>query len=216
MERYIAKDGDCLSSISARHGFRRSGSVYDDSTNATLRRRRPDRSQLLPGDVVMIPDREARTETGSTERRHTFSVAREERTTVRLTVQYHTKLKYRLVTGLGTTEGETDGSAPIEARIPRDARNATLMLWPVAQLAAPPDGPAITYEIDLGWLAPIDTIRGVQGRLLNLGHYQGLLDGSLTAATKAAIRDFRLSRGAAESDALDDDLRSLLRKVHDG
>jgi hypothetical protein len=216
MERYLTQDGDCLSSISATHGFRRSGSVYDDSVNSVLRRRRPDRSQLLPGDVVMIPDPEERAEPADTGKRTTFYVVPEERTFLRLVVLYREKLKYRVTTDLGITEGESDASSPIEAEVPRTARKATIELWPAAQAESPPAGPSITYEIELGRLSPLDTIRGVQGRLLNLGHYRGPLDGTLTAATKAAIAAFRVAQGKPASDALDDDLRSLLAGAHDG
>jgi N-acetylmuramoyl-L-alanine amidase len=219
VESYEAKVGDCFYSISARKGFRQSGTLYDDAANAQLRSERPDRGELLPGDVVAIPDNQRRVEPASTGRRTTFFALLPERTLVRLTISYRAKLNYRLTTDVGSpVEGVTDGSAPIEAPVSRTATTATLELWPADQSPTGVIGAAVLYtiQIDLGQLSPLDTIRGVQGRLLNLGHYHGKLDGLLTDETKAAIRSFRASQGVPASDALDDELRSLLKKVHDG
>jgi hypothetical protein len=68
---HLVEEGECPSSIAKRFGFRIWRTIYDDPSNATLRRKRPDPNVLAPGDVVMIPDREPRQEPGATGARHT-------------------------------------------------------------------------------------------------------------------------------------------------
>lgn len=67
------------------------------------------------------------------------------------------------------------------------------------------------YELIVGDLDPIETIRGVQGRLDNLG-YPCPLDGSLDETTLAAIRAFQEDRDLEVTGEIDDTTLSELEK----
>lgn len=66
------------------------------------------------------------------------------------------------------------------------ARAATLVL----------DGLDERYDIDLGRLDLVNTLRGAQERLAALGIYSGAPDGDLNEETERALRDFQAQRGA--------------------
>lgn len=209
-----------MSSIAARAGFRSHETVYCDPANAELRAKRHEPSELHPGDVVTVPDRELRTEEAPTTRRTAFVIRRSERTYVKLRLRYRRRLAYRITTSLGVTEGIAEGSSMFQAEVPRDAATASLLAWLPDQELHPDDGgPALRFEIDLGCLAPLGTLRGVQGRLRNLGYDPGTLTEDVSATADArtteAIRAFQRAEGLSETGAIDD-VRARLFELHDG
>ena len=52
---HVVTQGEHLSQIAKRYGFRDSRTVWDHPDNAALRERRPSPNVLLPGDVIQIP-----------------------------------------------------------------------------------------------------------------------------------------------------------------
>jgi hypothetical protein len=71
MKTHIVKQGECLSSIAHRHGFKSAHLLYEHPDNEAFRKKRPDPAVIFPGDEVKIPDRRPRTlalETGKTHR----------------------------------------------------------------------------------------------------------------------------------------------------
>src|SRR5689334_22229736 len=74
--KHIVKQGECLSLIARRYGFSKYQTIYQHPDNADLRRKRPNPNVLYPGDVVMIPDRQAAATQHATGSSHRFSVWR--------------------------------------------------------------------------------------------------------------------------------------------
>ena len=70
-KRHEVKAGDCVSSIAYQHGFAPE-TVWRHDENAPLRERRASMYVLMPGDVVVIPDRTAKTEICASGQRHVF------------------------------------------------------------------------------------------------------------------------------------------------
>jgi hypothetical protein len=211
-------EGECMSSIAAAARFRTHKTVYDDAANSALKGKRPDPSQLHPGDPVVVPDFETKSDEAPTGKRTRFRVD-SERTFLKLRLRYRKKLAYRLTTDSGKKEGETDGSDLVEIEVPRDAKKAKLILWVAGQPLHPDDdGPRLEYDVDLGYLAPIDTLRGVQGRLLNLGYAPGKLvsdeNAQPDATTTAAISAFQQAEGKTPT-GKPEDVRADLAKAHD-
>ena len=66
---YTVKQGDCLSNIAYRYKVR-TMRVWNDPANETLRKKRKNPNILFPGDIIHIPDKETREESGATETRH--------------------------------------------------------------------------------------------------------------------------------------------------
>lgn len=216
---YKVRSGDCISSVSKAAGFRTHKPLYDDPENQALRAKRPQPSELHPGDEIFVPDREDRVEDAPTTKRTTFVVQRE-RTFVRVRLKGRPRLAYRLTTDLETVEGVTDGSGDIVVEVPRDARKASLLAW-IPEQSVHPDqgGPALRREIELGCLAPITTLRGIQGRLRNLGYDAGQLvedpDAVCDEITAQAILAFQAAQGRPET-GKPDDVRDALKRLHDG
>lgn len=201
--------GECISSLAEQYGFTPER-LWDDAANAALRDERSDPNILAPGDRVFIPARETKTVECATQQRHRF---------VRHGVP--AKLSLRLVddgVGLGgrpfvvhvggkTIEGTSDGEGRVELWIPPRAASVALTIG---------EGDAARhFELRLGELDPVTSIRGVQARLDNLG-FECEATGELDDDTREAIEDFQRYIGhQAPSGELDDDTRDALTKLHD-
>lgn len=214
MIRYRVVQGDCASSIANQFGFRDFRTLWDAPDNAELRSLRPDPNVLFPGDVVVVPDHELRVEEAETGRRHTF-VARGKSPVLRLRIETDQPLDYELVVERGEPfRGTTDGSAPIVHPISASARSATLTLWPSSMSDKTPDK-GMRIPVAIGALDPIDEIAGVQGRLRNLGFYDGPLDNRLEDLTREGIRAFERYLGREETGEPTASLRAALVQHHD-
>jgi len=71
MPEYKVKQGDCISSIATRHGLFWE-KVWNHPKNSRLKEQRKDPNVLYPGDVVFVPDKEKKEESGATEQKHRF------------------------------------------------------------------------------------------------------------------------------------------------
>ena len=54
MKTHTVKQGECLSSIAHRYGFKNAGLLYDHPDNEAFRKRRPDPAVIFPGDEIKI------------------------------------------------------------------------------------------------------------------------------------------------------------------
>lgn len=199
--------GDCLSSIAFEYGFFVQ-TLWDDEHNAALKEKRGDPTVLQAGDTVHIPDKRAKNaavKTGATHRFRRLGVpalfkvrlveADEPRANVSYTIEVEGK----------TIAGTSDADGVIQQYISPAARAATLIVH-----AAAGDE---RYAIQLGQVDPLDTTRGVQARLRNLGFYHGAIDGVDGADTKSALRAFQLRHGLTESGTADDATRTKLKEA---
>lgn len=204
--KHVVKDGDCLSSLADRYGFRDWRTIYDDPANADLRALRPNPNLLAPGDVVMIPDRESRIESVATTARHTF-VARSPSCAVELRFvdARGNPLRNNQVTltieGLERIE-TTNSDGRIRVPIPRGATAGTAVIGD------------FSWTLALGTLRPVsEDWASTQERLVNLG-YACQRSGHLDDATTAAIRAFQHDRNLPESGQLDAPTRAALLGAH--
>jgi N-acetylmuramoyl-L-alanine amidase len=185
MSDYTVRQGDCLSSIAAQHGFRDYRIIYDHPSNAALKAKRPNPNVVNPGDGLFIPEKEQKQCPAPTGKRTTFW-ARIPRTRLRLRLL---DLRGNALGGLAFTltvagreiKGTTAGDGMIDELIPAHAPRASLLL----------DERGVTKELVLGALDPIDTVSGYQGRLKNLGYDPGPVDGVAGPRTAAAVRAFQ-------------------------
>jgi N-acetylmuramoyl-L-alanine amidase len=213
---YVVKQGDCLSSISARFGFSSYRAVYDAPENAEFKRKRPNPNLIYPGDVLVIPDKEAKEIEVASGARYRFKLAVKP-TWLRLEIKVDDPHRYLLEVGEASFRGKTDGTAPIEHQVDPLEHDGTIRLWPDGDDAPdePPDD-AIRWSLQLGGLDPVDEVSGVQGRLSNLGYYDGPINGTVDDLTTAAIRWFQRDQGEDETGTIDDALRRKLSEAHDG
>jgi hypothetical protein len=205
MPDYIVKQGDCISSIAQKHGLFWD-KIWNHPKNAKLQETRKDPNVLSPGDVVFVPDKDEREESGATEQRHRFrkkGVPAKLRLQIMEDDQPRSNVPYTLVIDGQILKGTTDGNGKIEHSIPPQAKKGVLILEN--------DTP---IPLQLGHIDPIDTISGVQQRLLNLGFDCGGVNGNLTSETKKALKEFQEAYGLTASGELDPATKDKLLEKH--
>jgi hypothetical protein len=150
-KRHQVAAGECLSSIAFHHGLK-AETIWNHPENAELRRQRPNLYQLIPGDMVFIPDLQLRTESIQTARRHQFQALNApEKLRIQLKdegAQPRFGLPYRLTVDDKVHEGTTDAEGRIRVFIPPDAARAVLAV-------EGPDG-AEEYDLPLGYDRPAE------------------------------------------------------------
>ena len=214
---HTVQPGECVSSIAKVAGFGDPQTVYGDGANAALRAARPNLNVLVPGDVVVIPDRLARKVPCDTSARHTFRVARKV-TLFRMVLRDDGAVlagkAYALVVAGGETfRGHTDAAGKIEHRIPADATAATLTFW---LESADEDKDGYVIPVELGHLRPESDVAGARARLLNLAFDCGGVGDALDAPTQDALRGFQAAAGLTVNGTLDDATKARLRRDHEG
>ncbi len=199
MPEYKVKQGDCLSSIAEKHGLFWE-KIWNHPKNAKLKEQRKDPNVLYPGDVVFVPDKDNKEESGATEQKHRF---KKKGTPAKMKLrmlkndQPRSNEPYRLNIDGIWQEGTTDGEGYVEASIPPHAQKAIL------HLGEP--GREDIYHLKLGNLDPIDTEEGVRERLKSLGFR---VDQDLSSA----IRSFQKKEELEVTGQMDDATRTRLKE----
>ena len=203
------QQGDCLVSIAESYGFFWE-TLWNLPANKPIRDIRRDPTVLLAGDEVVIPERTIKDFVRPTGARHTFRV---KNIPARLNLRLHDEggrprsgLEYVLTIDGVETTGTTDADGAVRAPVSPTARRGTLLLVASAE----------TFTLNLGHLDPVDTVRGAQARLAQMGTYVGDVDGALNPAFVVALRSFQLSQGLSETGEMDLSTQSALREAHGG
>jgi hypothetical protein len=208
---YVVRSGDYLSKIAGEHGIADWRALYNHPDNAEFRRLRPNPNLIFPGDRLVIPDRRERSAPAPTGGPTRLRAQRASNTLqVRLLDFEGNPLAHRpatLVVDGAPRAVTTDGDGTLNETIPPHLTHAHLTI----------DGVAITLAI--GKLNPMDDVdddgvSGVQGRLANLGYYEGAVDGELGDETREAIRAFQRRHDLVESGAIDRPLKDTLRRQY--
>lgn len=200
--QYTARVGDCINSIAFEHGFY-PDTIWNDAGNSELREQRKNMDTLFPGDLVTIPEKRRRDETCGAEQRHRFKrkgypkvlriqVKRLNRPLGNLPYQVQIDRSPHLISGV------TDASGYLSVSIPPNATTARLY---VADNE---------YTLLLGQLRPVDTVFGVQQRLLHLSFASRPPSGRLDAETIAALRFFQREHDLAETGRPDEATKAAL------
>ena len=101
--------------------------------------------------------------------------------------------------------GTTDGEGWLKQPIAPDAKVARLLF-----------DNGTEYELDLGHLDPIDTVRGVKQRLEALRYYAGPIDGQMDADAIAALKAFQLRQNLSVTGESDQKTRDALVEIFGG
>jgi len=102
--------------------------------------------------------------------------------------------------------GSTDGDGFVIQSIPPNAISGEIVLHT-------PDGDE-AYNLDLGYIDPVDEISGAQGRLNNLRYSCGVQDGQMSPATLCALEKFQMDYGLEVTGELDAQTKSKLEEIH--
>jgi N-acetylmuramoyl-L-alanine amidase len=208
--RHVVKQGESLRDIAARYGFDAS-TVYDAPENAALRRSRPNPEVLFPGDVVEVPERTVKQESGSTGQVNAYKCSIPGRV-LRLVLKdaSHRALAnepYEVQVGGKTVEGSTGADGALEAPVPPRVQSGTLVVR------------GRFFPLRLGHLnplreAPDEGMSGLKARLRNLGYYGGPVEGALDDGTRIAIALFQRDHGLTVDGKPNDDTLSTIEREH--
>jgi hypothetical protein len=203
------QQGECLVSIAEDYGFFWE-TLWNFPANSELRARRLEPTVLLPGDEVVIPEKTIKSYTRPTGARHTFRVknvpAKFNLRLLDVADEPRAGLAYTLTIDGVVTRGTTDGDGWVRGSMPPKAQRAVIEL----------DAGGERYEVDLGHLDPVDTVRGAQERLASLNAYDYEPDGQESAEWAEALREFQRARGLIVTGELDLSTQAALREAYGG
>jgi N-acetylmuramoyl-L-alanine amidase len=205
-KEHEVKQGECISSIAEKYGLFPE-TIWDDAANAELKEKRKDPNVLYLGDVVVIPDKREKEESGATENRHRF---RRKGNTENLEIQLldegtpRANENYILDVDGKLLSGTTDARGRLKEIIPSNAKKGKLLVGDEQE----------EYMLDLGYLDPIDQISGIQARLNNLGYDCGAVDGELNPETKEMLEEFQEKHDLQVTGEADDQTRAKLLEEH--
>lgn len=202
------RQGECIDSIAFENGFFPE-TLWNDAANGELKRLRGDPNVLLPGDVVVVPDKRIKTVPLPTGTRHVFrrkGVPEKLRLRFLREGQPRAAESYVLTIDGATLAGTTDAEGRIEHWIPPNARSGRIVFG----------GETDAYALLLGELDPIDSVSGVQARLFALGFYDGPIDGEATPGMEEAVQEFQAVHEMEPFGVVDDATRGALRKAFGG
>ncbi len=207
MGRYhVIRDGECLSSVALHNGYF-PGTIWGHPQNDALRELRGDPNVLAVGDRLFLPDKEPKTSTVPTGKRHRF-VRRGVPARFRLQILNADKprpgLAYRLtIDGSIVLEGKTDGAGVLDVPIPPDARSGVLFI----------EEDGASHRVSFGRLAPLVLADGARQRLRNLGYLRGAATSDDDMA--AAVAMFQRKIGVDPTGVLDEATADALLSAHD-
>jgi N-acetylmuramoyl-L-alanine amidase len=236
---WVVGAGDCMSSIAKQSGHFWE-TLWNLGENAELKRVRKNPNTLRPGDLVTVPPIRIKYDPGATAMRHNFRL-KGEPSKLRLRILKPERWKqtqggpppdhegllctdgdadakpepiepmadtpYILDIDGKITRGRTDGDGKLELSIPGDARSGKLTLAP-----GTPD--ELKIPLQLGVLAPYDTILGIRQRLVNLAYACAPGGEDMTEDLEAAILLFQARFKLQRTGEPDGPTRDKVKEVH--
>lgn len=203
---HTVRQGECILSI-ARQAGHFWETLWNDATNRELRDQRKDPHVLLPGDRVHVPQLREKWQAGATEMRHRFR-RRGDPAMLRLTLRIDdvplANEAFTLDVDGRAATGSTDAEGKIAVPIAPGARSARLVVGAERWV----------FNLQLGCIDPIESVVGVQQRLINLGFDCGRTDGQWDDRCRQAISDFQKASGLTQNGTPDDLTRDKLKQSH--
>ena len=211
---YIVEQGDCLSSIAYHYGFRDWHTIYDHPNNAAFKTKRPNPNLIYPGDEIFIPDFVVRDDGCQTDMNHRFQLnSNPTYLNVRIQDLAGNAIKtarYRLTIDKQGFRGKTDNDGWIKREIPPAALFGTLKVWP-----NPKDSSEFSsWDLNLGYLDPLETTSGIKARLNNLGYDCGKVDSEQNDMYDQAVRQFQEDHGLQVDGIVGPITRGKLKELH--
>jgi len=197
--QHQVKQGECILSIAVEHGLFWE-TLWNHPDNSELKSKRKNPNELLPGDAVVIPDKEIKRESCGADQHHKF-VKKGVPAKVRLKITRDDKPRANQPFTINIdgkyTSGQTDGDGMIEVAIPPNAVRGELKVGE----GNDEEG----YQFLFGTVDPIDTENGVKGRLRSLGY-----DDSMNYAD--LLKEFQQKEGLSASGQLDANTKAKLEE----
>ena len=204
---HTVRQGDTVISLSETHGLF-AVTIWNDPDNAALRQKRSDMNVLMPGDVVVIPDKRLRFEKRPTGQTHRFR-----RKGIPAIFRFQifdmhiprANQPYTLTVDGVELKGTTDGSGILQEYIPAQAKSGSLVIGE----------DKFRLNFQFGYLDPVDELSGIQKRLNNLGYDCGTEDGTLNESTTQALLAFQRASDLPRTGETDAATKEKLEEIHD-
>jgi hypothetical protein len=210
--QHRVQQGDTLYTIAKQHGFLNWRTIYDAPENDALRSLRPNPQVLESGDVVVIPDNQDPALGVSLDKRTVVAKRKRDLQPLRVILRQPAggplvNQEYRLTFAGGDLRGKTDSNGLLREEIPVGTLKAQLQIGKT------------THTLMIGFLDPLEEtpdqgIEGMQGRLKNLGFYDGPIDGKSNPELVEAIRSFQAQEGLPETGEDDEETQQRLLEIH--
>ncbi len=210
--KHLVQQGETLYTIAKLQGFLNWRTIYDAPENGELRELRPNPQVLQPGDVVVIPDNKDPALRVSLDKRTIVAKRKRDVQPLRILLRLSdgeplANRDYRLAFEGQEVRGKTDAAGLLREEIPVGVLKAQLQVGKE------------TRTLLIGFLDPLQDspdkgIAGVQGRLKNLGLYDGPIDGKSNAELEEAIRSFQSNEDLPETGEADEETLDKLLEVH--
>lgn len=205
-KQHVIQQGECLSSVAELYGLF-IPTIWNDPANRELRTLRGNPHVLLPGDVVVIPNKRNKGILCATGKRHVFRrkgvpekfrlQLLDEDEQPRAGVPYVFEVRGK------QHRGTTNSAGWIDEWIPNSEKHATLLVG---------DELEEEYDIRLGALDPVGVESGARARLHSLG-YLGTEDAD-HVLYQAALGAFQGDYGVPVTLELDAATTARLREVY--
>jgi N-acetylmuramoyl-L-alanine amidase len=202
------QQGEHISSIAEHYGFLDWRIIWDDAQNDAMRARRNDPDVLYPGDEIVIPDKQIKTEYVVTGKIHVFRITAPP-LQLRICIQ---DFDNKPMPGL-PCEVEIDGAPQqvatdekgfLNFHIPRTAKEGRLRIEAIG----------VDVPLKIGHMDPAEEDSGWVARLINLGYFGGAVGDMTDALLPVALEEFQCDHGLKVTGLLDEATRSKLREVH--
>jgi len=209
---HVVQQGDHLSQIAEKYGFRDFKTIWNDPGNVELRKLRDSPNVLLPGDVVHVPDKRQKQESRSTDQTHRFKVS-DQRLFLHLALKDFddeplANTKCELEVDGKSNSLTTDGNGHIKVPISRTTKEATLKF---KDPLVPFD---VTVPIKIGHLDPVEEISGQKARLSNLGYITRPLEEVDEAIFERTVQEFQCDAGLPVNGICDAATKAKLKQLH--
>jgi len=238
---HVVQSGDCIESIAKRFGFF-PDTIWEHANNSALRDLRKDPNILHEGDVVHVPQLTEKEESGANEKKHRFrrkgvparlrmvfmrpkppdeeaesgaagsgnSDPSEYQEPVRQFEEEHEPIanaKFVIEIDGITTDGTSNAEGLVDVPIPPDAVKGKIRFFPGTE-------DEISYDLELGEMAPIETIIGVRKRLYNLSYRCPPSGDEMDPVLKDAIGRFQAEHDLEVTRESDQATQDKLKEVH--
>jgi N-acetylmuramoyl-L-alanine amidase len=209
---HIVGQGEHLSQIAEKYGFRDYKTIWNHPSNAKLQKLRHSPNVLMPGDTVHIPDKVQKEEACPTEQTHRFKLA-DSRLYLHLALkdfddQPLANAKCELKIDGKSISLTTDGSGHLKAPIAPTSTEATLTFH---DPLVPFD---VSVPIKIGHLDPVEEVSGQKARLSNLGYITRPIEDLDDTTLRHAIQEFQCDLGLPVNGVCNAETQAKLKKLH--
>jgi hypothetical protein len=209
---HVVQQGEHLSQIAEKYGFRNFETIWNHPDNAKLKAQRQSPNVLLPGDKLKIPDKADKKAPVPTTQKNKFQLASRP-LFLHLALkdfdnQPLANTKCELKLGGASTPLTTDANGHIKVPITPSAKEATLVF---KDPLVPFD---LTVPIKIGYLDPVDALSGQKARLSNLGYITRPLEKVDDDVFTRSVQEFQCDFGLKVTGVCDAATQSKLKELH--